>query len=143
MPASIRVIKIVKDFRGGEAYTVEFECEAENAKDLIKELTASPYGERLITLLNESKFLPEISPKTIEELKKEAKAEEKEREEHEEKVKDKGRKEGIIKMFAFLRKQFGDDFVKEVENEMAKTDKEEETVETALTDNDREQNNEE
>lgn len=119
MPASIRIIKIVKSAMGEEAYTVEFECEAEHAKDLLKELTASPYGQRLIELLNESKFLPDVSPKTTEELKIEAEAEEKYREEHEESLKERGRKNMMFKVLAKLRELHGDDFVKEFENALA------------------------
>jgi hypothetical protein len=130
MPASIRIIAIVKDpYTQSEVYTLEFEVEAEHAKDLMKELTASPYGQRLIDLLNESKFLPEVSPKTTEELKKEADAEEKEREEHEESLRERGRKDMMFKVLAKLRELHGDDFVKAFEDALA--GKEEEAITTS------------
>lgn len=115
MPASIRIIKIVKDAMGTEAYTVEFECEAENAKDLMKELVASPYGQRVIELLNEANFLPEKSPKTHEELKVEAEEEEKERTLHEEGLKERGRRDMMLKLLGKLRQLRGDKFVKAFE----------------------------
>ena len=118
MPASIRIIKIVKDAMGGEAYTVEFECEAENSKDLMKELTGSPYGQRAIELLNRAEFLPEEKHKTQEELKAEADAEERQREAWEENLKDSGRKDAINKIFALLRRIYGDGFVKALENKI-------------------------
>jgi len=117
------VIKIIKDpYSHVEAYTVEFEVEAENAKDLLKELTASPFGQRLIQLLNEAKFLPEVKTKTKEELKAEADKEDTEREEHEEQLRDRGRKEAIRKLFAALRERYGDNFVKDFEEGLNKTE---------------------
>ena len=142
MPASIRIIAIIKDpYTQSEAYTLEFEVEAEHAKDLMKELTASPYGQRLIDLLNEAKFLPEISPKTVEELKKEADAEEKEREEHEESLRERGRKDMMFKVLAKLRELHGDDFVKAFEEVLAGKEEEETSSNQAITtrtDDDRE-----
>lgn len=128
MPASIRIIKIVKGAMGAEAYTVEFECETEHAKDLLNELTASPYGQRLIELLNESKFLPEVSPKTTEELKVEAEAEEKYREEHEESLKERGRKNMMLEMLRKLRQLRGDGFVKAFEAALSGDEEGEESV---------------
>lgn len=118
MPASIRIIKIVKDPFGSEAYTVEFECEAENAKDLLQELMASPYGQRAIELLNQAEFLPEQTTKSSEELKNEALKEEKEIAEAREATKELGRAEGVNTFFRFLRDAYGDDFVKQVEEKM-------------------------
>jgi len=98
MPASIRIIKIVKDKYGPsgeerEAFTAEFECEAENAKDLAKELAASPYGNDIAEMLKRAEFIPEAREETIEEAKIREAEEEKERLEHEEKLKEEGREE--------------------------------------------------
>lgn len=128
MPASIRIIAIIKDAMGGEAYTVEFECESEKAEDLIKELVKSPYGQRAIELLNQANFLPERPPKTQEELKAEAQAEEKERGEWEEKIKERGRKEVMLKMLGKLRKLRGDEFVKAFEEAISGDEEGEEMV---------------
>ena len=128
MPASIRIISIVKDAMGAETYTIEFECESEHAKDLMKELTASPYGQRVIELLNEAKFLPERPVKTQEELKAEAESETKEREAHEEGVKESGRRDMMIKMLAKLRQLRGDGFVKAFEESLNANEEGEESV---------------
>ena len=98
MPASIRIIKIVKDKVGPngderEAFTAEFECEAENAKDLAKELAASPYGNDIAEMLKRAEFIPESREETLEEAKIREAEEEKERLEHEEKLKEEGREE--------------------------------------------------
>lgn len=124
MPASIRIIKIVKDAMGGEAYTVEFECEAENAKDLLKELTSSPYGQRAIELLNRAEFLPEEKPESKEEMKVKAAKEEKERKDWEETLRDRGRKDAMLKVLIKLRKLYGDDFVKGFEDALNKEEQE-------------------
>lgn len=113
---------------GGEAYTVEFECEAEQAKDLLKELTASPYGQRAIELLNDAKFLPEKPPKTHEELITEAETEEREREAHEEGLRERGRKDMMIKMLEKLRQLRGDDFVKAFEEALSMNEEGEESA---------------
>lgn len=134
MGASIRVIKIIREYGGKEAYTLEFECEVMEAKELLKELTSSPYGQRLIQLLNESKFLPEISNKTEEELKTEAEEEERRIKENDERLKEIGRKEACRNFLAELRKQHGDDFVKAFEKAMEEAAKKEaeETTDTHL-----------
>lgn len=132
MPASIRIIKIIKDpFTQTEAYTVEFEVETEQAKDLITELTNSPYGQRIIELLNEAKFLPEVQTKTSEELKAEAIEEEKERLEREENLMEEGRRKGLNKLFKTLRETYGDGFVKSLEEKLKKKEDEEKIVEAA------------
>lgn len=113
---------------GAETYTIEFECEAEHAKDLVKELTASPYGQRVIELLNEANFLPERPVKTQEELKAEAESEVKEREAHEEGVKESGRRDMMTKMLAKLRQLRGDDFVKAFEDALSSDEEGEELV---------------
>ena len=128
MPASIRIIKIVKDSMGGEAYTVEFECEAENGKDLVNELLGSPYGQRAIELLNRAEFLPEEKHKTQEELKAEAEREERERRAHEETLKERGRNEMMIKMLSKLRTLHGDKFVEEFAKALNKKEEEEEII---------------
>jgi len=135
MPASIRIIKIVKDAMGGEAYTVEFECESENAKDLIKELTGSPYGQRAIELLNRAEFLPEEQHKTKEELKAEADVEDREREAHEETLKERGRRETMSKMLSKLRELYGDEFVKIFEEALNKKESDVEPAVVRIEDN--------
>lgn len=122
VPASIRVIKIVKDYGEREAFTLEFECTADEAKDLLKELTSSPYGQRLIQLLNESQFLPEVHNKTPEELKAEAEEEKTRIDAHDEYLKEIGRKESVGKLFDALRRHFGDDFVKDFEVKLDEDD---------------------
>ena len=111
MGASIRVIKLVRDIHGNEAFTLEFECEVEEAKDLLTELTSTAYGRCLINLLNTSKFLPEIPTKSKDELKAEAKEEEERIEKNEERLKRIGRREGRNKFTDELRKHFGENFV--------------------------------
>ena len=126
MPASIRVIKIIKNSVGSEAYTLEFECTADEAKDLLKELTSTPYGQRLIQLLNTSQFLPEIPNKTEDELRAEAEDEEIRIERNAEKLKEIGRRDATSKFFTELRKHYGDDFVKEFEIALEEDKKKEE-----------------
>jgi hypothetical protein len=62
-----------------EAYTVEIECEADNAKDLAKELATCPYGEEIMDLLERAKFIPKSKIGSIAELKAEAEKEEADR----------------------------------------------------------------
>lgn len=100
---------------GEEAYTLEFEVEAEESKDLLTELTSSPYGQRLIDLLNQAQFLPEVVVKTEEEMKVEAEAEEKAIVEREKELKEEGRKEGIEKLMEFIENEFGHETAKEIE----------------------------
>jgi len=140
MPASIRIIKIVKDIHGGDAYTIEFECEAEDSKELLSELTKSPYGQRAIELLNRAEFLPEEKHKTAEELKVEAEKEMEERKKYEERLKQvaasAASKEAKRELLNALRDKHGDKFVEEFEKwikerekirKEAKEKKEEET----------------
>jgi len=135
MGASIRVIKVIKGaYSRDEAYTLEFECEAIEAKDLLKELTSSAYGQRLIQLLNESKFLPDIPNKTEEELKAEAEDEGRRIRENNERLKEVGRKDACRRLFAELKKHYGEDFVKKFEKDMEEAAKKEasETTDTHL-----------
>lgn len=142
MPASVRIIKIVKDVNPisheeEEDYTIEFECIADNARDLAKELAACPLGARTIELIERAKFLPEQSEKTIEDMKKEADEEEQERIRHDEELREEGRAEIREKDILFLRskkKGKAADLLQElsgIEEEEIKTkeDEEEETVE--------------
>jgi ribosomal protein L16 Arg81 hydroxylase len=95
MPASIRIIKIVKDpVTQEETYTVELEIEAEKSKDLLTEISSCPMGKELMELLNQAKFIPELTEKTAEQIREEAEKEEKEIQEHDEKM----TKEGMDKM---------------------------------------------
>lgn len=142
MPASIRVIAIIKDAMGGEMYTVEFECESEKAEDLIKELVKSPYGQRAIELLNDANFLPERPAKTQEELKVEAEEEQKDREIHEESLREHGRREVLLKVMAKLRRIRGDEFVKAFEEILSSDEEGEELTkkfEEALAKNSKEE----
>jgi regulator of protease activity HflC (stomatin/prohibitin superfamily) len=127
LPASIRVIKIVKNpMSGEEAYTLEFEVEAEESKDLVTELTSSPYGQRLIELLNMADFLPEIQVKTKDEIKAEAEAEEKAISEREEELKAEGKKKGIEELMEFINTTFGEEQAKEIEAKFNEKTEEEE-----------------
>lgn len=105
----------MKDAVGGEAYTIEFECEAEDSKDLLVELTKSPYGQRAIELLNRAEFLPEEQHKTAEELKAEAEKEEEERNKNEERLKALGSREGKRELLNDLKDKFGEKFVESFE----------------------------
>jgi len=121
LPASLRIIKIVKDpMSGTEAYTLEFEVETENSKELLKEITASPYGERLIQLLNQADFLPEQLIKTEEELKAEAKKEEEEIEKRQNELKEEGAEEGREELLEFIEETFGKELAKDVEGKYNK-----------------------
>lgn len=116
MPASIRVIKIVKDgYTNDEAYTVEFEVEVEDSSKLLQELMKTPYGKRLIQTLNSSKFLPAIPDKTLAELKVEAETEDSERKAREEELEKKGARMASLVFMRRLREKFGDNFVKSFE----------------------------
>jgi hypothetical protein len=96
MPASLRVIKIVKDpMTQEEAYTIEFECEADEAKNLLTELMSCPLGKKLSDLLNQADFLPEKKEMTEEEMKKQAEEEELAIKEREEKLKQEGYDLGV------------------------------------------------
>jgi len=109
-PASIRIIKIVKDKNPisgeeEEAYTAEIECEADNAKDLMKELITCPYGEEIMDLLQRANFLPKSKSGNIEDIKIEAEKEEVERKKMEEKLREEGREEIRDKYIVYLRKK--------------------------------------
>lgn len=108
MPASIRIIKIVKDKNPidgseAEAYTAEIECEAEDAKDLEKELLGCPYGEQIMALLKRADFIPEGPQGTAEELAAEAKEEAEALKTREEELREEGRKEVRNKYIEFLK----------------------------------------
>jgi DNA mismatch repair ATPase MutS len=108
MPASIRIIKIMKDKNpmtgeDEEAYTVEIECEADNAKDLAKELATCPYGEEIMDLLERAKFIPKSKIGSIAELKAEAEKEEADRKKMEERLREEGREEIREKYIVHLR----------------------------------------
>jgi len=108
MPASIRIIKIVKDKNlmtgeDEEAYTAEIECVADNAKDLAKELAACPYGEEIMDLLERAKFIPKSKIGSIAELKAEAEKEEVDRKKMEERLREEGREEIREKYIVHLR----------------------------------------
>jgi hypothetical protein len=110
MPASIRIIKIVKDKNPlsgeeEEAYTAEIECEADNAKDLARELAACPYGEEIMDLLRRAEFIPAGPHGTAEELVAEAKREEEELMKREEVLREEGRKEIREKYINYLKKK--------------------------------------
>lgn len=110
MPASIRIIKIVKDKVGPtgeeeEAYTAEIECEAENAKDLEKELLGCPYGDQIMALLKRAEFIPEGKAGTMEELQAEARREDEEMKKHDEEMREEGRHEVREKYVEFLKKK--------------------------------------
>ena len=140
MPASIRIIKVIKDVMGGEAYTIEFECISEEAKELLNELMKSPYGQRVIELLTRAEFLPEEKHETQEEIKAKAEQETREREAREEQLKERGRKDVMYKVLAKLRELHGDEFVKKFEDALAgkKEEKKEEEVEVVQVDDGRE-----
>jgi len=98
IPASIRIIKIVRDKNPmtgeeEEAYTAEIECEAEDAKNLASELARCPYGKEIMDLLKRANFIPIEENMTPEQLKAKAEEEEKERLEYETKLKEDAQKE--------------------------------------------------
>lgn len=108
MPASIRIIKIVKDKNPisgeeEEAYTAEIECESEDAKGLAKELSSCPYGKQIMDLLERAKFIPEKQSASAEELAVQAKKEELELNKREEELREEGRKEVREKYVKFLK----------------------------------------
>jgi hypothetical protein len=129
MPASIRIIKIVKDKIGPngdeeEAYTAEIECEADNAKDLEKELMGCPYGDQIMALLKRAEFIPEGRPDNTEDLKKEAAEQEAAIQKREEELREEGRHEIRMKYLEFLKNKTltrkGLEKLAEKENEEAK-----------------------
>ncbi len=108
MPASIRIIKIVKDKNPvdgseEEAYTAEIECEAENAKDLAKELASCPYGNEIADLLKRAEFIPEGPKGTAEELAAEAKEQEQALQKREDELREEGRHEVRMKYIEYLK----------------------------------------
>lgn len=100
---------------GGDAYTIEFECEAEDSKELLNELTKSPYGQRAIEFLNRAEFLPEETHKTSEELKAEAEKEVADRKRHEDGLKTIAKLETKRELLNNLRDKFGEKFVEDFE----------------------------
>jgi hypothetical protein len=117
MPASIRIIKIVKDknpvtLEEEEAYTAEIECEAEDAKNLAIELASCPYGKEIMDLLRRANFIPVENVLSPEEIKAIAEAEEKQRIEFEEMIKKKAEDDLLEKIAEFLvaKKKYKDVF---------------------------------
>jgi len=140
MPASIRIIKIVKDPTTQEdAYTVELEIEGERSKDLRNEILTCPMGNDLIELLNRANFLPTFSQKSPEELKEEAKKEEEEREQHEKEIKEEAQDELFNKIIDVLirLKKFKDEATAK---ETIKKEMEKEAVEEEKTEGDNQNN---
>ena len=86
-----------------EAYTAEIECVADTASDLEKELTACPYGERIMDLLERAEFIPEKPKGTEAELKAEAEQEDAELKKREEELREEGRQEVREKYINYLR----------------------------------------
>jgi len=110
IPASIRIIKIVKDKNPmtgeeSEAYTVEFECEAENARDLPNELASSILGQRAMDLIQRAEFLPEGTPTDIELMKQQAEKEAEELKKREEQLREEGRREVRKKYLDYIAKK--------------------------------------
>jgi hypothetical protein len=96
MPASLRIIKIVKDKdpitnEEREDYTVEIECEAEDSGKLAMELAKCPYGEEIVALLKRAEFLPLET--TVTNIKEEAEKEMIEVKRHDEELRQGGRDE--------------------------------------------------
>lgn len=90
MPASIRIIKIVKDKNPltneeTDDYTVEIEVEAEKSANLAMELSTCPYGPEIVEMLRRAEFMIEISPEALKESKEK---EEEEAMQHEEELKE-------------------------------------------------------
>lgn len=92
-----------------EAYTAELEVEAENAKDLERELSACPYGQQIMDLLKRAEFIPEVKVETSEEMKAEAEKESEELLKREEELREEGRKEIREKYLAYLKKKRGEE----------------------------------
>lgn len=104
MPASIRIIKIVKDpVSQEEVYTVELEIESEHSKMLLSEVMSCPMGKELMELLNQARFIPELTEKTAEQMKEEAEKEEIERKEREEKLREEGKDKMLETIYDKLR----------------------------------------
>jgi len=120
MPASIRVIAIVKNpVTNEDAYTIEFECIAEDSADLIKELLKNPLGKRAIELINKAKFMPEEDVKTPEELRKEAEEEAERIRLHDEQV----RKAAIAERDRMWKRAFRNtaDYIKKIKRQNVET----------------------
>ena len=110
IPASIRIIKIVRDKNPisgeeEEAYTAEIECEAEDAKNLASELARCPYGKEIMDLLKRANFIPIEENMTSEQLKAKAEQEEKERLEYETRLKEDAQKEILRIIYNYLTEQ--------------------------------------
>jgi hypothetical protein len=108
MGASLRVIKIVKDpMTNEEAYTIEFEVEAEEARELMSELAKCPLGSKLNALLDQAQFLPDENSPSAEEIRKREEEEEKLRQEREVNITnagiEEGRRQTRIKYIDYLR----------------------------------------
>ena len=108
MGASLRVIKIVKDpMTNEEAYTIEFEVEAEEARELMSELAKCPLGSKLNALLDQAQFLPDENGPSAEEIRKREEEEEKLRQEREVNITnagiEEGRRQTRIKYIGYLR----------------------------------------
>lgn len=92
-----------------EAYTAEIECEAENARDLERELAACPYGEQIMALLERAEFIPEGKATSVEEIKAEAEREDAELKKREEELREEGRQQVREKYLEYLKKKRGID----------------------------------
>jgi len=128
MPASLRIIKIVKDKdpmtnEEKEDYTVEMEVEAEDSAKLAIELAKCPYGNEIVSLLKRAEFLPEET--SIVATKEEALKEEEALNKHDEELRQSGRDEMYSLLMEELRDRSGtiksrkilSDFKKEYEKE--------------------------
>jgi len=135
LASSIRVIAIVKNpITEQDAYTIEFECIADESENLMKELTKTPLGERAIELINQANFMPEQSVDTAEEIKIKAEEEEKRIKEHEDKIKKQAEEKGVDKRDTdwrvLLRDKLGDEKADELIAAMESKTKEEKKEES-------------
>lgn len=131
VPSSIRVISIVKNsVTQEEAYTIEFECIAEDSKELMKELTKNPLGQRAMQLIDQAGFMPEQSNKTPEELKAEAEKEEQTIKENVERIKRSARNDRDYEWKRLIGEKLGSEAKSLIEEEMRKKDAEKERPKT-------------
>ena len=115
MPASVRIIRIIKELnpmsrREDEKYTVEFEIEAYEAKDLLGEIQNCPYGTNIIDFLDKAEFVPKKSHEQLLKEKKQAVLKQKK---HDEEMIEKGRQEVRKKWVAHIRKKRSKDLYPE------------------------------
>lgn len=128
----MRIIKIVKDPESDEdAYTIEFECVADDSSKLLNELSKSPLGKNAICLLNQAHFMPEQKVQTDEELRRAAEEEEKQIKEHEEKLMEEGREEGRKelreKYVSYIREKEPERLAIDIQSEVEEDKKEDES----------------